>query len=374
MTERTPSALERFGLRRLLAGSRPPDPAEGDGAVHVLTEAEQRALAGLERRGILRAALAGALGALAGVVANLNAGSFSEAPVRYGLVVGGVVGSATLAELAFLYFDGVRTVRAMAAAAGLVLTEAETDETIALGLARAALELPSPPDSVLGVHAHQESSKWALALRSLFYKLKVTVTNFLLKTLVRRLLGRAAARVYLEALAIPVAAVWNALVAFWIFREARLRIVGATVADPLLDFIAPTAATAADAALALGAVTVQSESVHPNVEALATALGRRFPDLPRGPDLGARTRLVDRFRGAPREARGVLLRAAVVAVVVDGTMSRREKRLLEALFGEARLGFPEAEIRALAREFRHGAGFVAALFDALGRRLEAASL
>jgi hypothetical protein len=319
-----------------------------------LNPEERARLALLERAGVLKATLAGALSAAASVVAATSAGS-EEQSVQYWSLVLGVTAVASLLELGYLYWDGVGTVRRMANAAGLELNDAVVSESIALGLARAALELPSPPESSLGVHAHQERSKLVIVGASLLYKAKVTITNLVLKLLLRRVLGRAAGA-YVAVVAIPVTAVWNGIVAFRILREARLRIVGSTSTDVLLDFIGADGSDCVLAMKAIACVTVSAARVHPNVEALAERLLHQHPEIEVSPALGDRRKLLAELVTLTPSQRAIVLRAAVAASVIDARLSKREEKLLSELAAAAKRELPLAELRELTRNLVFGSG------------------
>ena len=88
--------------------------------------------------------------------------------VRFWSVVIVVTIVASIFEIGFLYWDALRSVHAMASAAGLKLAESDlTGERrdVALALARAALELPNPPHRTFGVDPRRESSPLACRAR-----------------------------------------------------------------------------------------------------------------------------------------------------------------------------------------------------------------
>ena len=219
--------LERFGLRffRRLAARLPPLGAGSD--IHLLDAGEQAALRRIERGAIIRAALAGALSALVSAVAEMRA------PTATFVLI--TVAAAAL-ELAFLYWDALRTVHRMARAVGLepVPPGQPQPARLAPALVRAALELPSPPHSVLGVDPYRRASRLTLLAASVLYKLKVGLTNFVLRAVLRRLLGRSALRAYLPLVAVPVTALWNGLVVWWILRQARIRLLGPSAGEVML--------------------------------------------------------------------------------------------------------------------------------------------
>lgn len=230
--------LERVGVRYFRARSTTKPAASSGDAVHMLNAEERRALWLVQAGAIFRSALAGAISggvsAAAEVVAEPllppGASIFSMDGVRYWALLGGITLLAAVLEILFLYWDTLRSVHELARVAGLELfgkDRKSSDEALVGALARAALELPNPIDRTTGVNPHREVKKWRLVLASFAYKAKVGVTNFLVKMLVRRILGRVAVRSMLGALvpfvAVPVTALWNGLVTWKLLREARIR-------------------------------------------------------------------------------------------------------------------------------------------------------
>ena len=131
-------------------------------------------------------------------------------------------------------------------------------------MARAALELPNPVESAFGVDPRRETSRVRLIVASLVYKLKVSVTNFMAKTIVRRVFGRALIRTWLPFVAVPVTALWNAAVTYVVLREARIRVMGPSAARELVAVVfedAPPPSPAARLCLAraVGSAIVRTE-------------------------------------------------------------------------------------------------------------------
>ncbi|HEV8550322.1 MAG TPA: hypothetical protein VGQ57_14860, partial [Polyangiaceae bacterium] len=149
--------LERIGIA-VLRRTRAHAPVAGeDDPVHVLNSDERRELEFIERRAVARAAFAGACSgfasagaAMVATYAFLGAGgvphSATDAVKYWSLVLAATV-VASAFELGFLYWDALRSVHAMATAAGLSLSAealSGAQRDVALALARAALELPNP--------------------------------------------------------------------------------------------------------------------------------------------------------------------------------------------------------------------------------------
>jgi hypothetical protein len=354
------SRLERWGMTALVAQSAGwPDSTD---PVHVLTAGEREALMRIERWAIIRAGIAGASSATVSAAASLLvASNETTEPVYYWGVVGVVSALTAIAEITYLYWDGVRAVRLMARASGVRLYSGSTlQQGVALALTRAALELPSPHTNVLRVDPFREAARWQMVVASLLYKAKIALTGFLAKVLLRRALGRFATRALLEAVAIPVTAVWNMLVCRWVTREARLRAMGPSLACELAIWIRSVEGVDAAPDLiawALGTSVVKNRQVHPNWIALVEALGLPSVLVEPTADLGDCTRFLAALKGANGAERRAALRALVAAAILDGRVTRLERGWLAVTFAVAGYDFTPAAVDSACADFVAGRGF-----------------
>lgn len=369
---RRPPFLERMGVWYFLSLSRAARarrtglPPETD-PVHVLDAGEREALRRIQRAAILRAALAGAVSTIVSGAAEVwvtppEGQDDGNALVFWG-VVGGATAIASVVEILFLYWDGLRAVHDLSEAAGLDLfPEGDAGHAVAGALARAALELPNPPDVAAGIDPRREASKARLIAISLIYKLKVSVTNFLVKVLVRRVLGRAMVRTWLPFVAVPVTAAWNALVCWFILREARVRAMGGSAARELIGgLVAATPPTDAQRALMLRAVAatiVRTEDLHPNLlavlgEVQAVAGAAAVGDVA-GPPLDDTGAFLAGLAALPAEERPLVLRVLGVAAIIDGRTTGAERRLWLEARAAAGLSLDDRPLRRLLAAFVHG--------------------
>lgn len=335
-----PGLLERVGVRALerrarilaLEDKREGKPENAANPVHLLDEGERAALRRIERGGILRSGVAGALSAAVAAAAEMTVVEHQETrPLLFWGVVGVVAGLAAILEIAFVSWDALRTVHAMSAAAGVYGDERLPRGVVLTALARAALEVPNPRTSALGVDPLKESRKAVLVAAALLYKLKVSATNVLLKLVVRRALGRAVVRSWLPLVAVPVTAAWNAGVTAIVLREARIRIFGPSLARDVVDRLtsAPVSPRAAEGMLrAVGSCIVRTADLHPNLELLLAALVERLaqPTLPA--DVEASRAFLAMLSDLDDDERALVLRTLRAAAVIDGRVVRRERALL----------------------------------------------
>ena len=363
--------FERFGLAVLRRAPTRGAVAGEDDPIHVLNADEQRELRRIERQAVRRAAIAGALSGAASAAAAIWAhryigpdGSPHSAAdgARFWTVVIAATVVASIFEIGFLYWDALHAVHAMGCAAGLKLSESDLrgeQRDVALALARAALELPNPPHRMFGVDPRRESIRWVVALASILYKAKIALTTFLMKVVLRGLLGRFMGRALFELVTIPVTAIWNAVVCFLVVREARLRMMGPSAAIELVGFAladwAPNPSGRAAAFRSVASAVVRTQDLHPNHLALLRVLADRL-----GPaaveEVDDTARFLAELAALEPTDRRLVLRLLVIAAVLDGKLTRAEKRLLAEAFRVCNRPLALDRVEELRRAFSAGRG------------------
>ncbi len=355
--------LERAGVGTLGRGAHLWPPVTTP--VSHLDAREREELRSVERRAVVRAGVAGAISAGIAAMVTLQVSHLEHTDATmYWLWVGGVGAVTAAFEVTYLYWDALRAVRQMAKVSGVRLYSGQTlDQGVAVSLARAALELPTPRDNPLGVDPHREARRWQLVLIALLYKAKVGLSTFVLKVVLRRVFGRLLARAAFEFVAIPVTALWNVVVCYRVLREARIRAMGpsfakelaAWVLAPVRDAGGPNAEDLRLIAWALGTSIVKNGFVHPNWVALIVHL--ELPEKTDG-DFGDCPRFLRQLKmaAAPRQRAG--LRALLAAAILDGRISRLERQWVEVAFAMtgARTA-PLAEMSRACRAFSAGDAF-----------------
>jgi hypothetical protein len=357
--------LERLGISLLQGGAEAA--ASADDPIHVLNPVERAALRRVVRGAVLRAALAGVLNAVATGFGELYAhGHLGPMPEHATLAqrasYWGVFGVAAIVfavlEIAYLYWDGLRAVRRLAAVAGLEL-RADANAEVALALARAALELPNPPEATLGVNPHREASKAQLLVASLIYKLKISVSNFLFKAILQRALGRFATRHLLAFAAVPINAVWNGLVCWSVLREARIRVMGPSAAVEMLGAVlegeaSPSPQLVAAIQHAVGSAVVRTRELHPNHVAILRAVLQRLGDPAPGLELDDSSAFLRALGTLEDAERRIVLRVLAAAAILDGRLARAERRLLLEAYAVANVPPALAYVEQLRRAFVAG--------------------
>lgn len=362
---------------------RPPPTSSAD-AVHFLNPDERRALKQIEYAAVLRAGGAGAfaatLGATISVVTRPILGDEPSGTTWYqyleyfGLTVLFMVPVAVV-ELSFIYWNAIASVHKLAAAAGIALFRDDDDATdnedemFAAVLARAALEIPNPPRPLFGIDPRREASKTRLLLATVLYKLKVALTNFLLRRLLVRVFGRAGMRSWIPFVSVPITAMWDAFVCRRALREARLRAMGPSAAveivECLLHGVHDVSPRLRELMLrAVGAAVVRSGDFHPNLVSLFEVLRRRFGGMKTDGFDDVRVTLEMLQRVDPGE-QAIGLKLLSIACVFDGRIRSKEWHFLEQAYASTGRTFSRGAVQAWRRAFMNGDGLGGELMAAL---------
>src|SRR5436853_2906562 len=114
--------LVRWGVRYFRELSKKLGPVDVGDGVHFLNPDERKALRKIERGAILRAAIAGALSTIVAAVTEVLAhpllgpddrhATFDQ-QVRFWSIVGGATVLASIIEILYLYWDGLRATHAL---------------------------------------------------------------------------------------------------------------------------------------------------------------------------------------------------------------------------------------------------------------------
>jgi hypothetical protein len=359
--------MARVGRRYFQNRSSRVKAMESDDAVHVLNPEERKGLKRVERGAVFRSALAGALSGGSCAAAEFYADAhWANAPVTYWAVLGGVTIVASVLEIAFVYWDTLRSVHELARVAGIELfgnDRQKSDDALIDSLARAALELPNPVDLGIGVNPHREAKKWQLLAASLAYKAKIGVTNFIIKLLIRRVLGRVLVRGalrYLPFVSLPVTAAWNGIVTFMVLRESRIRAIGPSASGELMGLLFGDTVFSAEGRLsavrAVAAAIVRTQDLHPNLVRLLSDVGERAGQTVGAAELDDVGQFLEGLKTLEPKEQQLSLRILAVACVLDGRLSAREKQLWADAMSAAGKNADLANLENLRTAFVRGDG------------------
>jgi hypothetical protein len=190
------------------------------------------------------------------------------------------------------------------------------------------------------------------------YKAKVTVTNFLAKALIRRMMGRSALKGVAELAALPVVILWNGIVTAHIVREARIRVVGPSMASALVATLQkkyqPNSEQVEVSLRAVALVIVQSRELHPNVLRIFWALAEHGVDPLAVHGLDEEAHLRVALQALPLDERAWVNAIATVALGINGRVTSRDRNWLKEFQQLAQVTSSTKPLVRLARCVRTG--------------------
>jgi hypothetical protein len=339
-------------------------------ARYPLQECGDEELAGLKRakhRAIIWSAIAGILsgGIIGGMEWFMRQGMLDgmqdmtlmeQLPYWAGFFV--VAGIVSAVEILFLYWNALRGVARISRIAGIPLQDSQYARLLVSGMSRVALELPSPRHRIYGIDPYALMGRWKLALTSILYRMKVGVSSFILRVLMRRVFGRMALRGLLPLVTGPLYAIWNAIITWRIMRKAKVQALGPYTIEFLMQRLEADldrlGSTARDVILhGMGELIMRSQDAHPNHVYLLARLLDAFEvsDKELAIDWPSHRRELDTLDEA--ETRWVL-EILTVATVLGGTWRGRPRRFLQDVHQACGATLDEERMKTRRRQMLEG--------------------
>ncbi len=340
---------------------------EHDDAVHLLNEAEVRFIRSRHRVAVAMAAGLAVFGFLAYYLpVYAYPELFYKVPLdiafldlRFELpwveILWGVL--LMVIELYCLVLVNIWAVHEMAVATGIVT--AHTDKGQASQLLGVALEEKNTELLKYGIDPFLGLNRGALFVFNLLLKLKGFIGNKLLQYVVQRLSARLAVREVLDFIGMPIYMLINGWSTHFILREARVIIMGqqlvAHLATRLPREVATTRAEHDLLYDTLRLIAVSKRDFHQNHFVLAKTLIESYSmevegleELP--PDYA------QRLQAAPEGLQRLCGLCLILGFVLDGLVTRRERKRLTELRRKGILKVEVEEVSEWARAFVSGRG------------------
>jgi hypothetical protein len=356
--------VERIGLDFLRGRT-----GRQDSHVHKWSDRELSEIERAERWTIKVAALTGAISGsiLAAVEIWLSGGMIEDVAVThfreqlpYWSIYLSLAALVSGAELLYLYWFVLRMVARISAIAGLCLSAKEIEQVIARGLSRAAFEIPNPRVPIYGIDPYARVPRWKLIAYALFYRMKVGVTSFVLRVLLRRILARTALRFLIPLVAIPVFGIWNGLIARWVMREVRIRIAGPVVVQDLAEWISLSRASLTEESRRLilqsvGEAIIRGEDAHPNYDLLLTRLIQDLEISPESTQIDWNASRAG-LKNLNPQAQDLLLIVLTATTILNSRLRKAQQDLLAEAHALCNRPFRVEALLGLRRQFVRGQG------------------
>jgi len=246
-------------------------------------------------------------------------------------------------EVGVLYWLGIRGVHTLSYLTGYNDEEDSTlppEYDVKNMMVRSAFEIEDPAIEYLGIDPQKYVSSHWLFIRTILYKAKIILTTIIVKFFLKKLAMRYGVRMGFIWVAIPVTAIWDAIVMYRVIQDAKLRLFGyhlskhiaqEIITDKLLNSYSNDIREGA--IRAVSTIMVLSQDYHPNNVLLLIRLNENLAikEEKNYDDLNIFLAYLNR---ASLDEKHLLRTLSGMAAVFDGKMKKEEKRALEEIFGE----------------------------------------
>ncbi|MNU99437.1 hypothetical protein D3C71_895680 [compost metagenome] len=233
-------------------------------------------------------------------------------------------------------------------------TNKDYKEQVAL-LTEAGLEMPAKHMQLLEINPYIGLTKFSYYSLLIGMKLRATLSNVLMKFLVRRFLGRYALRIVTDLAGVPIFAFWNAWASRGVIKETRMRIVSnATTTDFLHDFSTEELKRIeSKLTLLIHFVAQQKRQYNFALYSFVKCLLEKIPEL--NLKHPAEVKIEELFGSDETENR-LISRLLIFGLLVDGTLSVKERLTIRKVVKEDWFPLTMEQMDEILKSYVEGEG------------------
>ncbi len=234
------------------------------------------------------------------------------------------------------------------------VSQNDYQEQVAL-LTEAGLEMPAKHMQLLEIDPYIGLTRFSYYALLIGTKLKATLSNVLMKFLVRRFLGRYALRIITDLIGIPIFAFWNAWSSRQVMKETQMRIVAAAATkDFMSEFSTEELIQVKEGFNKLfHFIAQQKRQYNFALYSFMKEMLAIFPDL----DLkyAKEVKIDELFTSNPEENK-VIARLLIFGLIVDGTLSVKERLTIRKIAKEDWFPISIDEMELILKGYVNGEG------------------
>ncbi|WP_417421938.1 LBF_2804 family protein [Halomonas sp.] len=278
--------------------------------------------------------------------------------IPYWIAYYAVVGVITAIEIGFLYWNSLRGVTHITRLAGLAYSQhnafTPSLQLTVHGVARAALEYPSSGNTIYGINPHAYLHGWKLTLKALLYRLKISLSSFILRVVMRRVLSRLALRGFIPMLMGPLYAIWNAWIAWRVLHQAHLMAYGPPRIDALMHELNTLSRAQRQLIVqGIGELMMRNRHPHPNLVLLLSQLLASLPEQPQSVDIDWQQALGD-YAQLDTHERSAVLESLTQAAILSGPYRGARKAFLREVYARCQTPLHEQSVIAQQQRWLSG--------------------
>ncbi len=211
----------------------------------------------------------------------------------------------------------------------------------------------------LGIDPYLGLGKSTVFFLNLVFALKATLSNYFVRIIFQRLLGRYAIRMVLDLLGIPVFAFWNAMGTAKILKESRVIIMGVNYLDyfkhEIVQFRTLSEVEKSILYDSLQFIAISKRDYHQNHFVLSKIIIENF-SIKTEPLHIISKDYENKIKSSEIDFKKLNEKLLILGMVLDGNISYREKNRIKKLNTSGVLSHDFATIKKIATNFTYGKG------------------
>ncbi len=211
----------------------------------------------------------------------------------------------------------------------------------------------------LGIDPYLGLGKSAIFFMNLLFSLKATLSNYFVRIIFQRLLGRYAIRVVIDLLGIPVFAFWNAMATATVLKESRIIFMGVNYLKhfeiELSKFRALSEIEKSILYDTLQYISISKRDYHQNHYALSKIIIDKFSIATESVHLISKDYEIN-LKSCESDFKKLNEKILILGIVLDGNVSYREKNRIKKLNTSGVLTLEFSKIKEIANGFMYGKG------------------
>jgi len=211
----------------------------------------------------------------------------------------------------------------------------------------------------LGINPYLGLGKSAIFFLNLLFAMKATLSNYFVRIIFKRVLGRYAVRMVLDLLGIPVFAFWNAMGTAKVLKESRIIFMGVNYIQnfeiELSKFRALSEIEKSILYDSLQYISISKRDYHQNHYALSKMIIDNFSIATESIHLISKDYEIN-LKSCDNDFKKLNEKILILGIVLDGNVSYREQKRIKKLKYSGVLNLKFAEIKKIANDFTFGKG------------------
>jgi hypothetical protein len=209
----------------------------------------------------------------------------------------------------------------------------------------------------LGLFPYLGLSKVYVTLMNIFFKLKATISNYVVRYIFGKLLGRYATRMVLDLAGAPIFAFWNAWATRSIIQQTRIMLVGRAYIDILRKTVIncrPLTMQEKELTYDLLQFIVTSKRDYHRNHYLLSEMIMNELQISKEKVHIISDNFLSKYKHAEHDLKNILEKILILGFLLDGHLSYREINRLNKLRDQGVIDVSPEEMKRLLKDFHYG--------------------